>query len=146
MDKAPTDGTRCTGDCCRRFYLPFGPGELAYAYALAMGAVPHRLGAPGLLEDIETIYPMAEWLGMEKRGTNGEPIPEAVNWYRCRNLQPNGDCGIYEKRPKMCSEYPYGGACRYDGCTWTPARQALVPDVRVARLTEQLREMGAIAP
>lgn len=29
------------------------------------------------------------------------------------------NCTAYESRPRMCSGYPYGGACRVEGCTMT---------------------------
>jgi Fe-S-cluster containining protein len=31
--------------------------------------------------------------------------------YTCKHLGADGLCGIYDRRPKMCREYPYGGAC-----------------------------------
>lgn len=38
-------------------------------------------------------------------------------------LTDEGNCGIYETRPDMCKEYPYGslgrhGRCNYDSCEW----------------------------
>lgn len=33
--------------------------------------------------------------------------------YTCRHLQLNGDCGIYEDRPAMCRDYPYGQVCEF---------------------------------
>jgi Fe-S-cluster containining protein len=44
---------------------------------------------------------------------------EEGDWYaqfttRCRNLQPDGRCGIYETRPQICREYK-AGECDYTG-------------------------------
>lgn len=50
-------------------------------------------------------------------------------FYTCKNLLTNGDCGIYETRPKMCREYPHygraGALCRYSTCTWSRYRADL---------------------
>jgi Fe-S-cluster containining protein len=38
--------------------------------------------------------------------------------YTCRHHDTEtGDCRIYETRPMMCSEYPYGNECAIEGCT-----------------------------
>lgn len=56
--------------------------------------------------------------------------------YTCRHLDAvTGDCGAYESRPGMCSEYPYGSACAIDGCTWTDATVVSAEIVR-ARAAE----------
>lgn len=39
-------------------------------------------------------------------------------YFTCRHLdQGSGDCKIYELRPRMCRDYPYGKACIVEGCT-----------------------------
>ena len=94
---------RCTGHCCRAFPLPFGPEELA---AKAWG-----------YQDGEQIAAMAIYLGQ----LEGPPEPHCslgpAHYYTCKNLQDNGDCGIYDDRPQMCRGYPYGGQCGYTACT-----------------------------
>lgn len=41
-------------------------------------------------------------------------------YYDCRNLQANGDCGIYARRPAMCRAFPNGQPCDKRGCTYAP--------------------------
>lgn len=96
---------RCTGHCCRRFFLPFSPDELKAAYFRKMGAATDGL----LLEDIDLVWPMVRFI---EQDTNGG------HFYSCRHLQPNGDCGIYSVRPAMCRDYPYGASRNFQDCTW----------------------------
>ena len=76
--------------------------------------------------EIERIADMVIYLGYEPMTTThrGKTLVEQEkysrsmkHYYRCKNLLANGDCGVYETRPKMCSEYPYGGTCDYKECT-----------------------------
>jgi Fe-S-cluster containining protein len=105
-------GTRCTGDCCKRFFLPCSPDELKASYDNALKET--RVDGVPWYRDIETIYPMVELVAIENRNDSAG----IKHFYRCKNLTKNGDCGIYDKRPWMCSEYPYGGGCAFEGCTW----------------------------
>lgn len=54
-----------------------------------------------------------------------DPAEGVAHYYTCKNLLPNGDCGIYQTRPVLCSAYPYGRTCRYSDCTWDAVRQRL---------------------
>jgi Fe-S-cluster containining protein len=42
-----------------------------------------------------------------------------LHYYTCKNLSPAGDCVVYESRPTMCRDYPYGNPCDHagTGCT-----------------------------
>ena len=131
---------RCTGHCCREFYLPNSPDELRFSYAqwLKRGyreEEPMRMGhgffshglvksGPGVIWDIHLIYPMVRYLGKRfpPEGLLVEHQGEG-HWYTCIHFTPSpdghgGDCGIYDFRPAMCRDYPYGGTCKYKGCTW----------------------------
>ena len=151
---------RCTGHCCRSFYLPLSPSELAEAtrfirecegyelrltqlrgspdldYATTeeqavLGPDPrwgedangHRRYEQGLLQ----IADMVEYLGYMPPPyplVDGVPDPQkSSHYYRCRNLQPDGNCGIYATRPRMCRDYPYGRRCSYAQCTWDKAKE-----------------------
>lgn len=104
---------RCTGHCCRQFYLPFTHDEAMLRYQAML------FGDQDLpwSEDIETIYPMLIPLAVKE--LNGIPCEGRI--FTCKNLRDDGNCAIYTKRPKMCSDYPYGRQCRYDDCTWLDA-------------------------
>lgn len=127
---------RCTGHCCRSFFLPFSYNELRRAWAAqarsrARGGEPvpwvddrgntlYRLGADW---DLETLVPRLIPLGAHSQnpvsaGDGGFAPDRLGNFYRCSALQPNGDCGIYARRPKLCANYPYGTACSYKDCSW----------------------------
>lgn len=90
---------RCTGHCCRVFGLPHSPEDLT--------------DPKTNIEDQEVVADMAipiYWVPDMDRFFS--------DWtYTCRHLQPNGDCAIYEQRPKMCRDYPYDEPCHHPGCT-----------------------------
>ena len=135
--------SRCTGHCCRCFYLPINPAELAALvdteirhanFAMGSPETPHQVRALILARewegralyrilDIIQIADMVEYLGWmtPQDRIDGAAGREPGNYYRCKNLQANGDCGIYEDRPMMCRGYPYGRACSYRGCTMNEA-------------------------
>lgn len=96
---------RCTGHCCQRFALPYGPGELRRRR--------HQI------VDGDQIASMVVYLGFTKNDPPriDGPSGKRHHWYRCRNFV-DGECSIYATRPKMCAEYPYGNRCKYAGCTW----------------------------
>ena len=85
--------SRCTGHCCESFYLPYTSRE-------------------ELLEDFKV-----------KQKEDGEMIADMVihlegNNFTCRFFDFNTrDCTVYDKRPRMCREYPYGQKCMKAGCT-----------------------------
>ena len=110
-------GDRCRGDCCRRLYLPF-----ATRAAIAASDSP----------DAKTIAEMVIPLEDQTRAPDGSPsLPKHGLYFTCKNLQPNGDCGIYETRPEMCRTYPDGYRCKSgDLCQWDEARALPVhPDM-----------------
>ena len=37
--------------------------------------------------------------------------------YTCKHLRKNGDCGIYEFRPRMCRDFPGESACPFPICS-----------------------------
>lgn len=104
-------GDRCTGHCCRRFYLPLKPEELARAFEA------HQRGEVNY-DQIELVAPMVVSLEPHESGTG--------HWYTCRHLNVmTGDCTNYENRPRLCSGYPdygQGGGCSYAECTWDEMR------------------------
>lgn len=121
---------RCGGDCCRRFTLPWGPGQLRAAFTtwrdsngrastwfdpVAGVSVP-------MIADIGQIAPMLRWLGRSAVGVTGVRGDAVADWYTCSNLTPGGECGIYPDRPRMCRGYPYGRPCIYPGCASEAAR------------------------
>lgn len=113
--------SRCTGHCCRSFYLPFTPEELAdiddsthidgsKIAAMAIPVAPVGQRPHGLA------FPMID-------------PPVVGHYYTCRHLIGN-DCSIYDERPRMCRTYPEGQKCNYKGCTSGDAAQEGDTDIR----------------
>lgn len=143
---------RCTGHCCKHFYLPYGPEEMKAEYrrwlvlngehrrsgieALSMGPPEGLRGGAkeSTIIDIHLIYPMLIYLGRFRDQLPYKPVRppeslgEGVHIYTCKHLdRKTGDCTIYEIRPQMCREYPYSGLCNYAGCTWEERKVKPLP-------------------
>lgn len=109
---------RCSGHCCERFNLPYSPEEFEQKLKA------HQSGRISL-QDIEIIQPMLVYLGMSDIYCTGEKMKGGeTHFYTCKHYV-DGNCGIYDKRPRMCSEFPYPdrytsslkGVCPYPQCT-----------------------------
>jgi Fe-S-cluster containining protein len=101
---------RCTGHCCRQFFLPFTPAQLV-KHALTRFVRPRFKP-----EEIAKVAAMAVYLGDRSDG---------AHMYTCRHLNViTGDCMDYENRPDVCRDYPYEDVCMHaaKGCTWDAAR------------------------
>lgn len=46
--------------------------------------------------------------------------------YTCKHHQTNGDCGIYQDRPSMCRNFPYGRPCESASCEMKEDEQCVV--------------------
>lgn len=93
--------SRCTGHCCRAFPL---------------SCTLEELRAPDTkLIDAAFVADMLIPLG-KRPGPSGE-LREV---YTCRHLSAGGDCTVYERRPRVCWEYPYSRECNVEGCTRDP--------------------------
>jgi Fe-S-cluster containining protein len=107
--------SRCTGHCCKKFYLPYEPDELVEFRKRNEG------GTIKLAQDNVKVCDMVIPLGpLNGKDVNGDPYKGLVNgyYYTCKNYK-DGNCSIYETRPYVCSDYPYEGhTCKYKACTW----------------------------
>ena len=133
--KKPAD--RCTGHCCTALTVPFSPEQLRAAYERwnKGGHEPIRMAgiAPAdtkLYQDIHLIAPMLTHLGFFKKAPVRQVNPndddvlgkssDGAHYYACKHFDRKQKvCTIYEIRPAMCREYPYGKPCNYAGCTWS---------------------------
>lgn len=84
--------SRCTGHCCKAFEVP-----------LSLILTQSNIQDGHQIRDM--IIPLEEtrdgfWL--------------CGCWYF-----DGKDCTIYETRPRMCRNYPYGRPCNFDGCTFS---------------------------
>jgi len=131
VKKPVTD--RCTGHCCKKFFLPLSPDELKQRYeswqrrgrspilpTLSERLLPMKYALP---EEIWLVYPMVRHLGtteeVQPPHTVGNIDNHPGHFYTCKHYDAkSGDCTIYDIRPKMCADYPYSGFCQYADCTW----------------------------
>lgn len=96
---------RCTGHCCRRFPLSHTLEQLR-AYA----ADTSKANASEAAKILDML------ISLDVREDGRE-------MYTCRHHDTEtGDCRIYEDRPRMCRDYPYGKSCEHGECTgpWSP--------------------------
>lgn len=110
---------RCHGDCCRRIYLPFNTRA-----EIAASKDPDAKQISEMLEPLEDQYLAPDGL------------PVSLNkglFFRCKNLLENGDCGIYEMRPRMCRNYPDGYQCPVPTCKSQSARALPIHQNRPSR-------------
>lgn len=111
------------GKCCRNFILPFSIHQLRRAYTAWRNQQNYymwrgkKLGIP---RDVHLIYPMViplfggrkqNWEPQQKRVCNG------IYHYTCKHFdKKTSNCTIYESRPQVCVDYPYGRPCNYKNC------------------------------
>jgi hypothetical protein len=87
--------SRCTGHCCKAFYLPYGYVEI--------------LRRSATIKDGAQIASMVIPLPKE---------PDGGYRYTCKWFDAErGDCSIYEDRPHMCYRHPEELPCDFPGCT-----------------------------
>lgn len=98
------NGRRCRGHCCRKFFLPFSPDELVKQARLAWRKDP---AASYGWRAFATIVHMVIPIG---------PTKDGYFYTCCYYDDVSRNCLIWSHRPNMCSEYPYGNACRYSLC------------------------------
>lgn len=103
----------CTGRCCAVFALPRNAPKLL------------RDGANGddgafILDMIVPLTPTRARSRLRRLGYDDNLAPiDGKRFFTCRHWdEDTRRCGVYDKRPKMCSGYPYGVPCEHDcGCT-----------------------------
>lgn len=119
------EAKRCTGDCCKVFSLPYTPEQLK-----------EKFDNNRLDKRDRQVPGMVIYLGQHEKyeGWPTTGLPEHL--YTCKNFdRETNNCMVYETRPGMCSDYPYGTRCRYESCTGTHA------DVLVTRLLYKVRSV-----
>lgn len=141
--RAPELDVRCSGHCCESFTMPQSPERIWEMYKdwQSRGGASGRLWPQ--LNDIHIIAPMLIYLGMvDVDPADGMKLAEPIHRYTCKHYdkETNG-CSIYEFRPQMCRDYPYGSRCRYEGCTMRPNgnERYLSAGISLGHIGESLR-------
>jgi len=103
----------CDGSCCERFYEHHSPEEIWSLYEeYVLTGVDKG--------DISIIGPMVTPLE-KAEGSRGW-------WYSCKHWDAETRrCRIYEARPKMCRDYPYGEPCKYCDSTCGTVKSEPLP-------------------
>lgn len=114
---------RCTGHCCLRFYLPYVGAE-----AVAAAVLEHNIIDGAFIVDM--ILPIEG------------PLDEynSQGLFTCRHFD-GIDCTVYESRPKMCKDYPYGRPCTNSECTMENRGLAHANELVLLTLKEEKRDM-----
>lgn len=101
----PPDGSadprpRCTGHCCRGF-------SLEHPHSVVEAEFDRwKNDGQSFIPDVAIIAPMLIPLGTFR----GQEL------FSCKNLSKEGNCQIYETRPKMCRDFPGPNPCPYRNC------------------------------
>jgi Fe-S-cluster containining protein len=122
-------GDRCTGRCCESFTLTgigYTPGEID-AFL--------RMRATDGVQIADMVIPLRRIVaGAEvPNGSQASCEPTGGGWvFTCKHFDlVNRDCGIYETRPGMCRDFPYGSRCEHgERCGWDAGREGLHPPPR----------------
>lgn len=91
------DTCAAPGACCKRMRFWLGGDPMTQW-------VGNDLNEDNPQLDLPPVYPVEmveQWISPEGR-------PYAEYRYGCYALQPDGRCGIYEDRPKLCRDYEPG--------------------------------------
>lgn len=145
-------GERCTGHCCRGFFLEATPCWFLARAKELRGFVRDEIDlASRWAEDGGPAFPdedlahlawcLAEAAELEAIGTMIVPVRKVAPTdacsssdrlgtyqrsgyiYTCVHFDDRtGDCGAYDTRPRMCRDYPYGRRCEFGACEWSAAR------------------------
>lgn len=116
--------SRCTGHCCKKFFLPYDPqGLQELKQRILKNDLIGKVDTDNLMV-IDMVIPLGPLNGLD---VNGDPINRSTTktegyYYTCKNYK-DGNCTVYETRPYVCSDYPYSELCRYKTCTWDPDDQ-----------------------
>ena len=104
---------RCTGHCCVDIQIPLSPSDLSRSCEAQKRGDTEYISDDGSRKGIVQDCHILNYILCCP-----SKLPDGVTWqYQCSKLLENGDCGIYEARPEMCRDYPYGHTCKIPGCT-----------------------------
>jgi Fe-S-cluster containining protein len=103
----PPDGStdprpRCTGHCCRGFSLEHPHAKVKEEYATWLIDPARATSIPDVAFIADMLIPLGTFRGQEL--------------FTCKHLSKEGNCTAYEKRPKMCRDFPGPNPCAYRNC------------------------------
>lgn len=107
-------GPRCTGGCCAVFWLPRDvPDTVADAEFIRDMRI--ELTPEQASERWSKFVGDEPPVGMKPNASDA-PVAGGRSAYTCRHWDENTRlCTVYDQRPMLCRDYPYGQACSH-GC------------------------------
>jgi Fe-S-cluster containining protein len=127
VDQQAFDSIECNrcGECCEGFFLELSTGNSLKNMGGPIGMIEYREywrahGMPAFEMTYDTdLTKSMFWFGSLEPWQDDEG-----RWrYRCPHFSRDNDglgvCGIYEDRPRVCSDFPYGKPQTFwDKCSW----------------------------
>lgn len=132
---------RCSGHCCKRFFLPLTPEELKAEATREDLRTRIRFNPDEILKIYDMVIPLKAAVYYEFSVDGETRIPPGApgHYYTCRHHDAEtGNCNNYEARPDVCRNFPFyntNSPCRYKECTWEEAKR---PPVQARDLTRLL--------
>ena len=96
------DTVRCIGACCKGFTIYDPKTNEPHTYSSILERADKIEDGVFIADMVVPIYGPLE--------IDGKP------GFNCRHHLPNGDCGIYDKRPGMCSRHGLTVGCDMPDC------------------------------
>ena len=124
---------RCTGQCCTIFQI----------YGMTLDELKAKFPEKDRSADNQAVIDMLVALSPEEQQRRHEATPTvprpgwvynpATPFFTCRHFdEATRNCLIYETRPAMCRDYPYGKQCGFVGCTFVQKKIEVPDDARKA--------------
>jgi Fe-S-cluster containining protein len=124
----------CSGTCCAAFRLDYTLTEMRRAPVDSAGGVPlgDKWIDPSERDQlVDMLVPLTPKEARERNQKFGGNENDKTHWpwsdrghqFTCRHWDEDTRlCGIYEDRPMMCREFPYGKPCSF-GCSCTEGKK-----------------------
>lgn len=123
----------CLGLCCAAFYLPHTLDTVRAGRDPSNGKHLREAAQIGAM-----VVELTPEEARERHERFGGQVAadrfrdeDAGHHFTCRNWdEATRRCRIYDERPAMCADFPYGRACQYggDACTCADAHPTETPD------------------
>lgn len=118
---------KCSGHCCKVFYLPYSFDEMNHFKRLSSLGKTKEEKVKDLFKIANLIIPVraesCKTYAIENSliyssSRKSSHMYNVMYYYTCKNYDAiKHKCLDYENRPSMCSKYPYMRQCYYRDCT-----------------------------
>ena len=108
-------GVRCRGECCKSFIIWHGSPSNAREGRVRLKLAADRERGLPVPADVPDIGPHEDLIMLDEMLIEVDPTETGVPRYSCKHFQ-DGNCSVYDTRPKMCRDYPTNGVCEHKDC------------------------------